>query len=52
MTTTDIYVSLYDRRVQIVSDVLRQDSDLTKDAAIQLAHRVLYVLDHIPEKVR
>lgn len=52
MATTDTYVSLYDRRVKIVSDVLRQSPDLTEDAAIQLAKRALYALDHIPEKVR
>jgi hypothetical protein len=49
MTT---YVSLYDKRVKIVSETLRKHSDLTEEAAAQLAVHVLDVLDHIPEKMR
>ncbi|TDQ04448.1 DUF6307 family protein [Labedaea rhizosphaerae] len=49
MTT---YVSLYERRVKIVSDTLREHSELPEKVAAELAVHVLDVLDHIPEKMR
>ena len=52
MTSTDTYMSPYDKRVRLVADALRQHSDLTDEAAAQLAVHALYALDHIPERVR
>ena len=46
------YVSLYDQRVKLVADVLVAHSALAGEAATELAAQVLYVLDHIPERVR
>ena len=47
-----VYISRYDRRVRLVADALTQNSELTDDAAVELAKHVLDALDHIPEKVR
>lgn len=46
------YVSLYDQRVRLVADALRQHSKLADKAAVTLAEHALYALDHIPEKLR
>lgn len=45
------YISLYDRRVQLVADTLIQHSKLTKKTAVPLAVHVLDALDHIPENI-
>ena len=52
MTSKGTYVSRYDQRVQLVAAELRARSELTEQAAMELAGHVLYALDHIPEKVR
>ena len=53
MSTNGTYVSLYDRRVELVADALAQNSKtLDEKAARELAVHVLYALDHIPETVR
>jgi len=52
MTSNGSYVSRYDQRVQLVAAELTARSELTEQAAIELAGHVLYALDHIPEKVR
>jgi hypothetical protein len=52
MTSNGTYVSLYDRRVQLVADALAAHSALTGETATELARHVLYALDHIPERVR
>lgn len=46
------YVSLYDRRVELVAETLMQHSKLTEKTAVPLAVHVLHALDHIPEKIR
>ena len=51
-TSNGTYVSLYDQRVKLVADVLVAHSALAGEAATELAAQVLYVLDHIPERVR
>ena len=51
MTSDGTYVSLYDKRVQLVAAALTARSELTEQAATELARHVLYALDHIPEKV-
>jgi hypothetical protein len=52
MTSNGTYVSRYDQRVQLVAAELTARSELTEQAAIELAGHVLCALDHIPEKVR
>jgi hypothetical protein len=52
MTTVTPYVSLYERRVRLVADVLAEHSKLSNEAAVELAKHVLSALDHIPETVR
>lgn len=52
MTGNGNYISLYDRRVQLVADVLMQHSKLTKKTAVPLAEHILDALDYIPEKIR
>jgi ABC-type transport system involved in cytochrome bd biosynthesis fused ATPase/permease subunit len=51
-TNTSTYISLYDQRIRLVADALRQHSELSKKDASDLAVHVLYAIDHIPEKVR
>ena len=51
-TSNGTYVSLYDQRVKLVADVLLEHSALEGEAATALAAQVLYVLAHIPERVR
>ena len=51
-TSNRPFVSLYDQRVKLVADVLLEHSALGQEAATALAAQVLYVLDHIPERVR
>ena len=46
------YISLYEQRVQLVAAAVRQHSKLSEKDASHLAVRVLYAIDHIPEKVR
>ncbi|WP_433505414.1 DUF6307 family protein [Pseudonocardia halophobica] len=54
MTTVaiDRQLSPYERRVELVTDVLVANSPLAKEAAGELAVLVLHALDHIPERVR
>jgi Family of unknown function (DUF6307) len=52
MAANGTYVSLYDRRVRLVADALKQHSKLSESEALELAVHVLYALDHIPETVR
>lgn len=56
--TTSTYVSRYQRRIDLVVEALRDESDtsadttMSEDTARRLAVRVLQALDHIPETVR
>ena len=52
MTDTTTFVSLYERRVALVQDVLRKGSDLGGQPAHDLAVQILYAIDHIPEPIR
>ena len=52
MAAETVYVSRHDQRVRLVADALTKNSTLTDEAAVELAHHVLDVLDHIPETVR
>jgi hypothetical protein len=51
MTDNGKYISLYDRRVQLVADALMQHSKLTEKPAVPLAVHVLDALDHVPENI-
>lgn len=51
-TIARTYVSLYEQRVRLVADALKQNSTLSEKDAADLAVHVLSALDHIPEKVR
>jgi uncharacterized protein DUF6307 len=46
------FVSRYQRRVTFVQDVLRKNSTLDDNAAYDLAVKVVYAIDHIPEPTR
>lgn len=46
------YVSRYDERVNLVAGTLRKHSELEEKTSVDLAERILYALDHIPEAVR
>jgi len=46
------YVSRYEARVDLVRNTLRELSGLDDKAALDVAVRVVHVLDHLPERVR
>lgn len=46
------YISMYEQRVRLVADTLKQNSKLNEKTAVELAKHALYALDHIPEKLR
>jgi hypothetical protein len=46
------FISRYDKRVQFVQETLRQNSKLDDKASFDLAVKVVYALDHIPEPTR
>ena len=58
MAVEGIYISRYERRIQLVVDALLEKSEssteapMAQETARQVATRVLHVLDHIPEKLR
>lgn len=52
MSASTVYVSVYDQRIRLVADALKQNSELTEQTAVELAAHVLYAIDRIPEKVR
>lgn len=45
-------LSRYDRRVQLVKDIVRTHSKLDDKAAATIAVNVLRALDTVPEKIR
>lgn len=51
-TSTVTYMSVYEQRIQLVAQALKQHSKLNEKDAADLAVHVLYAIDHIPEKVR
>ena len=58
MTTDGTHASLYDRRITLIVDALREDPTAAEDAAMsedtarRLAARVLDALDYLPGSVR
>ncbi|MDX8034042.1 DUF6307 family protein [Lentzea sp. BCCO 10_0856] len=50
--TAKAYTSAYERRLQMVQDVLSGRAELGDKAAREVAVQVLRALDHIPERVR
>lgn len=50
---TDIrFVSRYEQRVTFVQDVIQKNTKLDDKAARELAVKVVYAIDHIPEPTR
>ncbi|WP_181779958.1 DUF6307 family protein [Pseudonocardia pini] len=55
MTTTlatDLRQTPYERRVELVTEVVTANSTIKESAAVALAVQILSALDHIPERVR
>lgn len=52
MTTDTTVVTRYDRRLNLVRDVVKAHSKLGDQAAAELAVQMLHVLDTVPEHVR
>ncbi|MEU3272003.1 DUF6307 family protein [Saccharomonospora sp. NPDC006951] len=52
MTSHTVFVSLYDKRVKLVQDVLNEHTNHTDEECRVLAVRVLHTLDTIPERIR
>jgi uncharacterized protein DUF6307 len=50
--TDATFVSRYEQRVTFVEDVIRANSKLGDKASRDLAVRVVYAIDHIPEPTR
>jgi hypothetical protein len=50
--TETAFVSRYEKRVKFVQDTLVQNSKLGDRAAHDLAVKVVYAIDHIPEPSR
>jgi hypothetical protein len=50
--TTSTYLSMYERRVKLVQEVLAAHTELSAKDAQGLAMHVLGALDHIPEHIR
>lgn len=46
------YVGNYERRRQMVQDIVRSRTELDEAAAADLAERILAAIDHIPERIR
>ena len=57
MTLDGTHVSLHDRRIKVIVDVLREDAEsatdaVSEDTAHRLAARVMHALDQIPQAAR
>ncbi|NBH04092.1 DUF6307 family protein [Amycolatopsis sp. SID8362] len=52
MTTNAAFVSRYDLRVELVRDVLKENTELSDDACQALAVRLLHTMDAVPERMR
>jgi len=50
--TDTTFVSRYEQRVTFVEDVLKNNSALGDEATRELALRVVYAIDHVPEPTR
>ncbi len=50
--TDVVFVSRYQKRVQFVQEVLRKNSELSDEAARQLAVDVVHAINTIPEERR
>jgi hypothetical protein len=48
--TDTIFVSRYEKRIRFVQDVLKENSKLGDKASHDLATKVVYAIDHIPEE--
>jgi hypothetical protein len=47
--TDTVFVSRYEKRVRLVQEILKKDANLTDEVAREVATKVVYAIDHIPE---
>lgn len=52
MSTENVYVSRYDKRVNLVQAVLKEDTKLSEKVSQALAVKLVHTLDSVPEHVR
>lgn len=52
MATSTTLQTPYQKRVQLVQDIIRNNSKIGDKAAGELAVHVLHALDSVPEKMR
>jgi uncharacterized protein DUF6307 len=50
--TDTTFVSRYEQRVTFVQDVIEENTNLDDTTARELAVKVVYAIDHIPEPTR
>ena len=50
--TDNRFVSRYEQRVTFVQDVLTKNTKLDDETARELAVKVVYAIDHVPEPTR
>jgi hypothetical protein len=50
--TAMTFVSRYEQRVLFVQDILQKHSELGGESARELAVKVVYAIDHIPEPTK
>ena len=52
MSVETPYVSNYQRRIQLIQDVIGDSTEDPATDSASLAERILAAIDHIPERVR
>jgi hypothetical protein len=45
------YLSLHERRVRLIANAARAHSNITKEAAFEVATHAAHALNHIPERM-
>lgn len=50
--TDTTFVSRFEQRITFVQEVLQKNSELGDTASRELAMKVVYAIDHIPENTR
>jgi hypothetical protein len=46
------HLSLHDRRVRLIANAARAHSNITEEAAFEIATHAAHALNHIPKKMR
>lgn len=52
MTTTPAFLSPYQKRLELVQRIVREDTGLSEEQSRALAVHVLHTLDTLPETIR